>query len=271
MFPKTGLAPGHNSKTFIQEARFMLFELNPEKIEIGLHVKHGGGSFRVDHQLRRPKEADWINYDKGLSVAIEDAEEKGSVRYMDDSLHAACKFWDAIAIGISGYAETIPPNFKDLVPPEHKRAAILTLLLVGPSLESFGRSGLFLVSDEEIVRLRAERGEKYPDLVHHFKSPTTKQRIEFSRIQSDSYTIKGMKSGKDKVILPSRLAPIIRLYDDLILLAEGYSINGNPVEDRDDVIRFMDAQHKRMAIQLLFAVDEVDIEEPEQSEVAANV
>jgi hypothetical protein len=267
---QTGLATGI-TRNINLGGLAMLFELNPENIEVGLTVKHAGNPFRVKHILRKPKEADWIAYDKGLAVAIEDAEEKGSVRYADDSLGAACKFWDAISLEVSGYSEENPTNFRDLIPPEHKRAAVMTLMLVGPSLESFGRPGLFLVSDEEIVRLRSERGENYPNLVHHFKPPTPKQRIEYSRVQADSYTIKGMKSGKDKVILPSRLAAYVRFYDELILSVEGYSINGNAFDSREDAIRYMDAQHKRMAIQFLFATDDVQIDEPEKPhELATN-
>lgn len=150
----------------------MLFELNPEKIQIGLTITHNGKPFRVVHELRRAEEEDWIIYDKGLSIALEDAEETGSVRHMDDSLSSACKFWDAINKSISGYlpdGQSLPPNYRELVPPEHKRAAVQILLLVAASQESFGREGLLLISDEEVIRLRVKRETEFPNLVHRFK------------------------------------------------------------------------------------------------------
>ncbi len=248
----------------------MLFELNPEKIEIGLTIRRGGKPFRVGHELRRPTEKDWIGYDERMSVAFEDADEPGSERVVDDSLGAACWFWDALSKSVTGYSDQVPENFRSLVAPEHKRAAIAVLTLVAPSLESPGREGLFLVSDEEVIRLRARRETEFRCLVHRFKPPTPAQRIEFSRLMADSYTIRGRKSGKDKVVLPSRLRGIIELYDELITGTEGYCINGNPANEREDAVRYMDAQHKRVAVQSLFAADEVEIMEPEKVEVTAD-
>lgn len=233
-----------------------LFELNPEKIEVGLTVRKLGQPFRVVHELRRPEEDDWLNYDKRLSTAIEDVEEDGT-RIVDNSLEASCLFWDDISLAVQAYGPKdapLPENFRKLVPPDHKRAAIQQLLNVGASISEAGQINLFLSSDEEVVRLRAVREQVFANLVHYFKPPSTNQRIAYDRCLADSYVIRGRKNGKDRVVIPARMKRLIRFYDDLIIRVDGYCVKGNIefLADVESIRRFMDAKHKEVAVQLLF-------------------
>lgn len=189
------------------------------------------------------------------------------VRYIDDSLAAMARLWDALCQSVQGYSangEPLPQNFKTLVAPEHKRAAILTLMMVAPETEHLGGESLFLSSDTESIAIRASREQEFRGLVHRFSSPSPAQRIEYSRLMADSYVIRGRKSGKDKIMFPSRLVGFIRLYDALIDSVTRYSVREVPIAKKEDAVRYMDAQHKRVALQELMKSDQVEIDTPEE-------
>ena len=56
------------------------------------------------------------------------------------------------------------------------------------------------------------------------------------------------------VVQLPRLPALVRLYDELILRAEGYCANGHPSSSLgvNSLREFMDAWHKRVAVQTLF-------------------
>lgn len=243
-----------------------LFELNPKPIELHLKVPKSGTLFPVKHELRRPTQDDWIAYDKGLSVAIEDTDD-GGTRTLDNSLEAACALWDRLAQSIAGYlpdGEGLPEGWRQRVPPAHKRGAVRLLCDVVATPDVQG--GLLLAVDEEVVVLMARREQTFPRLVHRFRPPTPGQRIHYDRLSSDSYVIRGRKSGKDCIVFPSRMQALCKLYDELIVSVEGYAVDDRPITEGKDAVSWMDAQHKRHAVQWLFRSDAVEIAEPTEGE-----
>lgn len=241
----------------------MLFELNPEKIESVLIIPRGNKRKEIVHVLRVPKGKDWIDYDRSLAVAMEDAPEKNGVRWTDNGMTAACNLWDSICQEVKGYSKgEAPKDWKKRVPPEHKKTTIQQLLLVYPDhSDSESEDCLFLSVGDENTFIRAFRGIEYTALRHTFNSPSPEQRIVFSRITSDSYLIKDREGGPDRVVFPSCLSEIIKIYNALIKEVAGYSIDGKEGLSREEIIKWMDVQHKRAALQVLMRSDKIEVKE----------
>ena len=62
-----------------------------------------------------------------------------------------------------------------------------------------------------------------------------------------------MRGGRTpRTLLPPRLPALTRLYDQLILGVEGYTLRGRPLASSLDAVQSMDAWHKRVAVEALF-------------------
>lgn len=228
----------------------MLFDLTPDAIDLAFVVTRHGRQLKLSHRLRFPTEADWIAYDRALAVAVQDSGE--GTRVLDNSVSAACVLYDAIALDVTGYR-----GIQD-VPPAHKVRVAELLRAVGPADPDGPGPELFEISaEEDLVVLKAVRGETYPRLVHHFTPPTIPQRIEYERLKADAMIVRGTKQGTDRIVLPSRLARILRFYDQLVLAVEGYIVGDHPPFGREEIVRVMDAQHKAAAVALLFDTGEI--------------
>lgn len=237
-----------------------LFELQPENITLHLTVQRGGAKLRVAHVLRPPASEDWLAHDRAFSIAIEDAPE--GTRILSEPVAASCVLWDAIATSVAGYFEPgtvlAGEDWKKVIPPAHKHAAVAVLTDVGPA-ESPG--GFYVLdATEEIVVLRARRETEFTRLVHRFKRPTQGQHMEIERLKSDSYIVHGRKNGRERVVYPPRLKRLCQFYDELILSIDGYSVDRIAATGRA-AVESMDAQHKKVAILALFGSEVVTIDD----------
>lgn len=255
-----GLATGDNPNIDMEAiVSEQLFELNPEKIEIALVSTRAGAKLRLVHELRAPSQDDWIRYDRALNVAVEDVTVDGEtgIRINDGAIRAKCDLYDRLAIAVHGYSAEPMTDWK-LIPPGHKQATIECLLGVYPAEpETVESLAYYFDSGEESVVLMATREEYFPRLVHHFRSATAGQRIEYQRMHADSVIVKGVKTGGDRVLLPSRMKGVCALYDALIADVEGYAVRGVPVHDPKEIARWMDAQHKHAAVKALFGSEHI--------------
>lgn len=94
--------------------------------------------------------------------------------------------------------------------------------------------------------------QKFSGLVHRFKTPTAEQHHRFSRESSRSIVVGGTRRGVTRWL--GAQAALIDLYDDLIQSVDGYTVSGRDLgEDRDAIVREMDAFHKVAAADVLFS------------------
>jgi len=242
-----------------------LFELNPEKIEIVLVSTRAGAKLRLVHELRAPSQEDWIRYDRALNVVVEDVTVDGEtgIRINDGAIRAKCDLYDRLVIGVQGYSAE-PVTDWNLIPTGHKQAATGCLLDVySADPETVESLNYYFDAGEDIVVLSAIREEHFPRLVHHFKSPTADRRMEYQRLHADNMIVKGMRGGGDKVLLPSRMKAVCALYDALIADVEGYAVDSREVHDPKEIVKWMDAQHKHVAIRALFGSETI-MQEPKR-------
>lgn len=98
------------------------------KYEIAITYKLEGKEYPISHHLTAPSAQDKIDYWR--TMADRELSEDGS-RYISiaDTLEAACQLWDKLAQSVEGYNfDGAGEKWKELVPSEHKRAAVDVLL-----------------------------------------------------------------------------------------------------------------------------------------------
>lgn len=113
--------------------------------------------------------------------------------------------------------------------------------------------------ESEVIRLEllwTDDGQggmkKYDRLVHRLAVPTVEHQQRFSRENSRALVVAGSRDGR--TIHPVRQKFLVKLYDELVQSVEGYSFRGEPLTDRETVIREMDLFHKVAAVADLFSV-----------------
>ena len=250
-----------------------LFELAPEEILVPLKVTHAGRTYRVSHCLRPPAPADWYAYEAALEPAVEElppdaAGGEPSYRLALRASDAALELWGRLIGRVEGYA--LPPGeeWRELIPLAHKEASVRALTLVAPTRPeaATGSNGFFpLAAEEGRVTLEAAAGgAAYPQLVHRFRAPSVEAERRYRRLLADNFIVRGSRA--PRTLLPPRLPTLVRLYDQLILGVEGYSIKGQPPASRDQLLEHMDAWHKRVAVEALFGTPAADTPAAESSE-----
>ena len=263
-----------------------LLELAPPELLVPLKVTHSGRSYRLQHRLRPPAPADWFAYEAALEMAVEElpagADDEPCYRLHVRTSDAARLLWDRIALSVDGYelpggapdthiqqpspgacpeqsrgAPAPGDDWRALIPLAHKEAAVSSLTLVAPSVPSDSTNtdstnNFFpLLADERVVVLEAARGGRaYPRLVHRFRPASVEDERLYRRLLSETLLVRGSRA--PRTLLPARLPGLVRLYDQLILSVEGYSIRNQPPASSIELIQAMDAWHKRVAVQALF-------------------
>ncbi len=239
-----------------------LLELAPAERAIPLKVSQAGHTYRLCHVLRPPAAADWFAYEAALEPTVEElGDDTGEPCYRLQlrSTDAALQLWERLVARVEGYSEPNGHDWRGLIPLAHKEAAIRALTLVAPATPeaiagSESPNGFYpLAVDEVPVVLEAVvGGVAYPRLVHVFRSPTVEAERTYRRLLAETLTVRG--SSAPRTLIPARLPALVRLYDSLILRAEGYSVDGNPSTSLgvNSLRESMDAWHKRIAVQALF-------------------
>lgn len=241
------------------EATKQLFELAPGCIRIGLTTLRVARHIRVEHILRPPNQQDWLAYARACSIAFERGQHDEEMLVRVDNVEAACALWDTLVDKVTGYAGLPEEDWRQRIPAGHKQTAIGALLDIAPA-ELDETADIFPLDLEETsVVLQATRGQHYPRLVHHFRVPNVVQRIAYRRLFADSVVVRGSK--KFTTLVPARLGRLVKFYDELIVRVEGYMLRGQPITAQPQISAHMDAQHKRAAIELLFAEEEAAIAE----------
>jgi len=238
-----------------------LLELAPGELAIPLKVTQAGHTYRLRHVLRPPTADDWCAYEAALEPTVEElADDAGEpcYRLRVRSTDAALQLWERLVTHVDGYdlREDLTLS-KASIPLAHKEAAIRALTLVAPATppmttDSESSNGFYpLVADEFPVILEAVvAGVAYPRLVHAFRPPTVEAERTYRRLLAETLTVRGSRA--PRTLIPARLPALVRLYDSLILRAEGYSVNLQPLASSSLAIQHMDAWHKRIAVQALF-------------------
>ncbi len=241
-------------------AQQKLFPLEPDRLRAEIKIIQSGRAYRLTHIFSPISEQQWIEYGAKVDVAIVTQKESSTTEYR--TAEAVEWLWSEAIQEIEGYGDPRPDNWRELVPINHKDAAIEGLTQTSPGEEDeAGRDeedeGVrdeedeagrdeeetrpFLLGQEtERVVLEASRnGEIYKHLIHIFQTPTTKQRTEYNRRLAATRRIRGRRGKGVREVIQNQMPYLCRIYGELISAVEGY----DPADPKK-----MDAQHKRAAI-----------------------
>lgn len=225
------------------------FELKPPEICMPLVVREGGQEFRFVHAFRAPTFQDWLAYESRIRFSVETVD--GAQKSDHDREEAIGELWAEIIIRVEGY--TFPPeDWKARVPYAHKEEMINRFASIETSEPGRDQDAAF-DAERQTVFLSARRdGVKYKHLQHILRRPDAREKKEWRRIHDSAMQVRGSRA--DKTLLPSRLRDEARMYDQMLVEVYGYTVGGNPAS-RQDAIAWMDAQHKKKAMLILFNPD----------------
>ena len=256
-----------------------LFELNRKHLEFALTITRGDHRYHLQHNLRPPKAADWIAFEREIQGGFEEVttiDKEAGFRPQAEAAEAANTLWDLLVLAVQGYKVTSDlskNDWKDKIPLAHKEATIdrLTLVVAAADEEVTDTHALFPEPGEELVLLEAEREATFPRLLHRFTTPTLAQEKIWKRLIGDNLFVRGRKGGNTRTLLAPKLRRQIDLYDALIVSVAGYSFEGQPLASKDQIVQKMDAWHKRMALLVLFRGEQVEPKsaKAEETEVGA--
>jgi len=208
-----------------------------------------------EHVFRRITAADWAAY--FASQAAERADEGRSRPQSGDHFETSLLLYERIILRSDGYKtrdgrkpEELP-NWPNCIPFWHRVAAIDLLMKTS---WTFATDSIVLEPDGTSVSfvLLNEGGswamKQLSGLIHHFRAPSGEQRRRFLRMLEN---LLADRSAVDRAGLPEWYTVPTSLYDELIVSAEGYSVNNRPIAP-DELQREMDALHKLIAATKLF-------------------
>jgi hypothetical protein len=209
----------------------------------------------------------WLAYFEGVVSLSENVNGARVDSY--ESSAARLQLLESALIDASGYA--LPGDktniaqvegWKALLPLSHRMGAANALFAVSPNE---GTEDQAIALGQESIYLDAvwgagENGKtlKFTGLRHNFKVPTGEQQRRFSRESSKSRVIGGSRSTKTQWL--GAQATLAELYDELIVSADGYTVDGH-VPDRDALVEYMDTYHKVAAADALFAPAAAKVDE----------
>ncbi len=216
---------------------------------------------------RRIIDADWLAYFAAITITSEQ-HEKSRINTVDTT-SPRLKLAESTLVDASGYQVagggelTSIPGWQQRIPLSHRVRLGQTLSDVRPSEQN---DDLTIYPEGEVALLDATyTALTQPDecgidrhfmlqlkgLKHVLKTPSEEQHRRFMRESSRSKIVGGSRNGK--TIYPVAHPLLAKLYDELVISVEGYSVNGTPLTTDSTTIRAeMDMLHKVIAAQQLF-------------------
>lgn len=224
-----------------------------ELVSGNLRVEFKAHGVPLVHVLKRPTNADWLEWARQVSTIYQSDGEALEAETVGE-LEATVRLWDKLLISIDGYRAQGTIG-KERIPVSHKEMAIrgITRVMVKQELDGAGReqssAGFLLDLDTQPVELEVD-GLEHAPLIHHFRIPGLNDFKDYKRIMAESRIVGGTKHFK--TVMPSRLPGIVGLYDRLIERVEGYAIEGELPADKTAIVKNMDAHHKLAALMAAF-------------------
>lgn len=213
--------------------------------------------------LRPIPARDWLAYFEGVVSMSETVD--GKRVDSSDSSAARLELVEKNLIDLKGYAplpqlDGHAPTLKDWqkqLPLSHRLAVANQLIAVEPAARAWEDSEPIALG-AETVYLDAVWGaddsgtmRKFSNLRHDFKTLSSEHQRRYSRDASRSRIVGGSRSGKTQWL--GAQATLAALYDELIAAVDGYSVDGQPLSDVEQIRSRMDTYHKVAAADQLFS------------------
>lgn len=206
----------------------------------------------------RITKAQWLKYFAGVTNTSELIDGKEVQSY--DTSAARLDLVESSLIGAEGYpltdgrSVTSFDGWQKLLPISHRHAVGLALVNAAPAPPEDAAFSLGFESvciDAMWGAAENRSMQMFHGLLHVFKTPSVEHQRRFAREASRSTIVGGHRRGK--TVYHGAQAVLVDLYDELIVRVEGYQVNGTPLSEAESIAREMDAFHKFVAANALFA------------------
>ena len=204
---------------------------------------------------RRITPEDWRKYFAAISMKTSNGDE-GNIRELDLQtpyiVLVNLVLEDATGYKIAGGGDLKSlPNWKDCIPLAHRLQLGRVLSSARIAQDS---DDLTIYAEGEAISIDAtwstgEDGlmQKFEGLKHVLAAPSEAQFKRYSAEASRSIVVGGSRNGT--TIFRGPTAMLAALYDELVV---SYTVDGKPLQGREQIVREMDYHHKVTAAQELF-------------------
>ena len=208
------------------------------------------------YRFRRIGLADWTQYFQAIVNQVIQIKEQRENIFETES--ALLELVDRTVIGVEGYGETMPKDWKKALPLHHRIAAGIALRSVSPAkMDPDGP----MLCDLVTVNLDANwsagddgKTNVYSGLIHRFRQPGI---ADLKRFNFEAARVRVTGTADNGVtVYPSRQAIAKDLRRHLIESVEGYSVAGVALAGVEPIKHEMDGAHKAAAALALFVQDD---------------
>lgn len=250
------------------------FELQPEFIEVPLKITSDGETYHVTHIFRPITQEAWIDYFDRLESIFEmsgtvDGED-AFVAFQPET-GADRNLWLTFIDRVEGYEFEDNADWKLALAdryPNHIEEVVSALTLTSRpvqrrSLLDESKPKKFKVSSNNdtsnitIRVLQARDGRFHEiDVVHHFRSPNLDDYRQYKSATRRIKQTTGSRLSRGKMIAQTATKELLKLWDEMRIYVDGYSIGGTPV-GQDDIsqqraFKLVPVPHKITAVREVF-------------------
>jgi hypothetical protein len=238
----------------------MFYELTADSLTFHLTYNKAGKKFPLEVVAGPISDEDMLKYDKVASSAPYKATAGGSM------VAAAEPATDELESRLfEKYVKTV--NGKPLAEvsskiPQPVKTALIQKGYGDVWIDTVSAEKEYSLEDlsDNVVEIKTVVNGDLVILKHTMKEPTAEQELEFKRA-SKVKTMGGRRGTQFSLLMDCTIYK--RLYDRLVIAAEGYSLKEQPVKDNltQDILDRIPYVHKKVVIRALFGTATDDSEE----------
>lgn len=251
------------------------YELQPEFIEVPFKITSNEGvTYYVTHIFRPITQEAWIDYFDRLESIFEmssTADGEDAFVAFQPETGADRNLWLTFIDRVEGYAFDDNVDWKTALAdnyPNHIEEAVAALtlttrptrqrsLLEDQKLKKFKVSSSNDTSNITIRVLQAQDGQFHEiDVVHQFRSPNLDDYRQYKLATRRIKQTTGSRLSRGKMIAQTATKELLKLWDEMKVSVDGYSIGGTPV-GQDDIsqqraFKLVPVPHKITAVREVF-------------------
>jgi hypothetical protein len=199
---------------------------------------------------------DWLRYFEGVAITSRREGKNGVVETMDLE-SAGVDLVESKVVKAEGYAGDFmsDPKWKQCLPFGHVRAAAQLLrdgnISLADDSQPLNPLKVEVAIDAKWNVSKPGEMRQFGGLLHRFNPPTAEHKRKYNRAISQTRVIGDARSGL--TVFQGRQRLLIDFYDQLIASVEGYVLRGQALTSPEQIRSEMDAVHKIVAVQQLFA------------------
>src|SRR5262249_39260557 len=239
-----------------------LYAFDADSFEVAFNARpNAENPAVVYHRLRKPTLAELIEREGQIKYELVEVNAREEEIRTDDET-ANARLWDKLILAVKGYRgaadwRELSPEEKSALRPGHKVMTVRALYAGSCQIEG-DDDGVSIGADVWTVRQEIGAGAE-PDFIvrHTLREPTEAERIKFKQSSSSTSYVKGAK--KSQVRVRTHLKSYVELYDALLKIVEGGSINGFVGADLELFRAAIDPMWKRQIIQCLMGALEAQL------------